>query len=152
MQVPAAIAVRIRTVTIRAGVSLLLAGVLLVGGTVAVLLTAPGQSGFLGSIALGGGANGGLLVMLAGFMLLDGRKVMSGQTLLTGRARRVQRSLLLLFVTSVVVSGICAYGLARVADEEPIAGFLTLPLTSCPLTALAFVVARSVLRPTTDRG
>lgn len=51
-----------------------------------------------------------------------------------------------------LLSGICAYGLVRVADEEPIAGFLTLPLTSCPLTGLAVVVARSVLRPIPDRG
>ncbi|MGH3907433.1 MAG: hypothetical protein ACRDTE_25140 [Pseudonocardiaceae bacterium] len=152
VQVTAPVAAGIRSAVIRAGVGFILAGVLLVGVTVTLVLTAPREGGFLDPIALGGGANGGLLVMLAGFMLWDARKVVSGQTFLAGRARRVQRSLLLLFVLSVVISGICAYGLVRVADDEPIAGFLTLPLTSCPLTALAVVVARSVLRPTTDRG
>lgn len=150
-QVPAPVAAGIRSAVIRAGVGFLLAGVVLVGVTVALVLTAPRGGGFLSSIALGGGANGGLLVMLAGFMLLDARQVVSGQSFLTGRARRVQRSLLLLFVLSVVISGMCAYGLVRVADEEPIAGFLTLPLTSCPLIALAVVVARSVLRPPRER-
>lgn len=152
VQLPAPVAAGIRSALTRVGLGFLLTGVLLVGVTVALVLTAPRGDGLLGPIALGGGANGGLLVMLAGFMLVDARKVVSGHIFLADRARRVQRSLLLLVAAAVVISGLCAYGLLRIADDEPVAGLLTLPLTSCPLTALAVVVARSVLRPATDRG
>ena len=148
---PAATAAGIRTAVSRAGTGFLVAGALLGGGTVMLVLTAPGGNGFLGAITLAGGTTGGLLVVLAGIGLLDARQVVSGESFLAGRARRVQRLLLLLFTLSVVIGGVCAYGMLSIG-AGPIAASLLAPLAGCLLSALAVVVARSVLRPPADRG
>ena len=92
-----------------------------------------------------------MLVVLAGIGLLDARQVVSGGSFLPGRARRVQRLLLVLFTLSVVIGGMCAYGMVSIGDG-PITAPLLVPVAGCLLTALAVVVSRSVLRPRGDRG
>jgi len=77
--------------------------------------------------------------------------VVSGGSFVIGRARRVQRLLLLLFTLSVVIGGMCAYGMLSIG-EGPIAASLLVPLAGCLLSGLAVVVSRSVLQPPADRG
>ncbi|MGH4020058.1 MAG: hypothetical protein ACRDT0_12650 [Pseudonocardiaceae bacterium] len=149
--VPASAAAGVRTAVSRAGAGFLVAGALLAGGTPMLVLTAPGVNGFLGAITIAAGTTGGFLVVLAGISLLDARQVVSGGSFLIGRARRVQRLLLLLFTLSVVVGGMCAYGMLTVG-EGPIAASLLAPLAGFLLSGLAVVVSRSVLRPPADRG
>lgn len=152
LPLPAPVAAEIRAGVTRAGVGFLLAGLLLAGITVTLVLAAPGGAGALRSVTLGGGVSGGALVVLAGACLLDARQLMPGQTFHVRRARRLHRLLLLLFLLSVVITGLCGYGLARVADAgDPIAAYLLPPLAGCGLTALAVVVARLLLRPTAVR-
>ena len=148
---PTQAAAGIRAAVSRAGIGFLVAGALLAGGTPLLVLTAPGGNGFLGAITIAGGTTGGLLVVLAGISLLDARRVVSGGSFLIGRARRVQRLLLLLFTLSVVIGGMCAYGMLSIG-EGPIAASLLAPLAGCLLSALAVVVSRSVLRSPADRG
>lgn len=59
--------------------------------------------------------------------------------------------LLLLSALSVVIGGICAYGMMSIG-EGPVAAWLSAPLAGCLLSALAVVVSRSVLRAPADRG
>ena len=120
MALPAAAAACIRTAVARAGVGFLLAGALLAGATALLVLTAPGGNSFLGAMTVAGGTTGGLLVVLAGIGLLDARQVVAGEYFLIGRARRVRRLLLLLFVLTVVIGGMCAYGMLSI-DEGPVA-------------------------------
>lgn len=148
---PAPVAAGIQSSVSRTGIAFLVAGALLTAVTPVLVLTTPGPRGFLGAITISGGTTGGVLVLLAGIVLLDARQVVSERSFLIGRARRVQRLLLLLFVLSVVISGVCAYGMVSIGDG-PIAAALPAPLAGCLLTALAVVVSRSVLRPTADRG
>ncbi|HEX2297181.1 MAG TPA: hypothetical protein VHH34_01460 [Pseudonocardiaceae bacterium] len=147
--VPAPVAAGIRTTVARAGIGFLVAGALLAGGTALLVLTAPDGNGFLSAITVAGGTTGGLLVVLAGIGLLDARQVVSDGSFLIGRARRVQRLLLLLFILTVVIGGMSAYGMLSIG-EGPIAASLLVPLAGCLLSALAVVVSRSVLRPPID--
>ncbi|MCA1674549.1 MAG: hypothetical protein LC799_20960 [Actinobacteria bacterium] len=151
VRLAAPVAAGIRAAVSRAGAGFLVAGALLAGVTLVLVLTAPSANGFLGAITIAGGTTGGVLVLLAGIGLLDARRVVSGQSFLVGRARRVQRLLLLLFLLSVVLGGICAYGMVGIG-EGPVVASLLAPLAGCLLTALAVAVGRSVLRPVADRG
>jgi len=147
VQLSAPVAAGIRGGATRAGVAFMFAGLVLAGLTVTLVLLALDGDG---PLIITGGVTGGAMVILAGAVLLDARQVVFGQSFVAGRARRLQRLLRLIFLASVVIGGLCAYGAVRIADEgESVIASVVLPLVACVLTALAVVVGRSVLRPAT---
>lgn len=144
--VPEPVADRVRGALLGAGLGIVGAGALLVVVTVVMALSVPGANGFPDAMTMGGGTIGAYLIVMAAIVLLNGRHALSGQAFLPGHARRIRQSLVVLWLLSVVMTAVIAYG-ATALPGAPVLARLLLPIGSCVLTGIAVLVARSVLTP-----
>ena len=142
--VPSSVTTRTRGVLLRAGLGILGVSALLVVVTVVLVLRAPGANGFPDAITRIGGTIGAYLILMAVVGLLNGRQALLGQAFLPGHARRIRRLLVVLWLLSVGMTAVIAYGAAAMPDG-PVLTPILLPIGSCVLTGIAVLVARSVL-------
>lgn len=143
---PEPVAARIRSTCSRAGFSLLVMGPLLVVLSSVLVLTVPSGNGFLGAVTISGGTAGGSLVLLAGVVLLNARRLVPGRTFQVARARTVRRSIVALWLLSVAVFVVALVGMSGLSDG-PTLSALIVPSASGVLTTIAVLVTRSVLTP-----
>lgn len=145
-------AAAIRATCARTGRTLVALSVVLAVGTVLLTVVQPPANGFVAGILLSAGVTGAGLGVLSGTALYGAPSYLHGERLNALRARTARRVLLLLWIASIIVTGLFCVALlflARTSDVELGAATVALllpPIASCALTGAGYATAHRLLR------